>query len=288
MLVGLTGIGGGSLMTPLLILVLGVKPVVAIGADLAYGAVTKTVGGWRHMRQGTVDMRLSLWMASGSVPGALAGVVAIERLHRTHGKAFDGTVLVVLGITLLVVAAAVIARALFMPNAAARERESAQLDRRGRGMAIGLGVILGFILGFTSVGSGALIGLAFILVFKLTPHRVVGTDVFHAAILLWVAALAHLAAGNVDLGLTANILVGSVPGVWVGSGLISRIPPAGMRAALAAVLVAAALAVLDKGGFGIPIAAILGAPALVALIAFALHRARPKPPAAKSRSKAAA
>ncbi len=274
MLVGLTGIGGGSLMTPLLILVLGVKPVVAIGTDLAYGAVTKTVGGWRHMRQGTVDMRLSLWMAGGSVPGALGGVFAIERLHRTHGKAFDDTVLVVLGITLLVVAAAVIVRALFMPQAAERERESAQLDRRGKGAAVVLGLILGFILGFTSVGSGALIGLAFILVFKLTPHRVVGTDVFHAVILLWVAALAHLASGNVDLGLTANILIGSVPGVWVGSGLISRIPPTGMRATLAAVLVTAALAVLDKGGFGIPLAAILGAPAVVALIAVVLHRAR--------------
>lgn len=273
-LVGLTGIGGGSLMTPLLILVIGVQPVVAIGTDLAYGAVTKTVGGWRHWRAGTVDLKLSRWMATGSVPGALGGVLTVELLHNRYGASFDDGVLIGLGVSLVLVSGAVLVRALFMPGASAREADHAHLDRRGKQTAIGIGLVLGYILGFTSVGSGALVGLAFILVFRLSPRRVVGTDVFHAAILLWVAGLAHLASGNVDFGLMANILVGSIPGVWLGTALIRRVPQNGLRPALAAVLIGSALAVLNKGGLAVPISAILGAPVAVAVMAVAVHRAR--------------
>jgi uncharacterized protein len=273
-LIGLTGIGGGSLMTPLLILVIGIKPVVAIGTDLAYGAITKTVGGWRHLRQGTVDLRLTAWMASGSIPGALAGVYAVDRLHDTYGKSFDDAVLVVLAFALVLVAFAVLIRALFMPKLVAREVEDADLGGRGKAKAALIGLVLGFVLGLTSVGSGALIGLALILVFRLTPKRVVGTDVFHAAILLYVAGTAHWIGGNVDLSLMANILIGSLPGVWLGTSLVPHVSPNGLRPALGMVLLGSALAVFTKAGVDIPVVVILGAPLAVGALAWLLHRSR--------------
>jgi uncharacterized membrane protein YfcA len=140
--------------------------------------------------------------------------------------------------------------------------------------AVGLGLLLGFILGVTSVGSGALIGLALILVFRLTPHRVVGTDVFHAAVLLWAAGLAHLVAGNVDYGLMANILVGSVPGVIAGERLSRSVPAGGLRPALGCAMLASALGVASKAGLDLPATAIVGPPIVVGIVAYALARAR--------------
>ncbi len=178
-LIGLTGIGGGSLMTPLLVLFAGIPPTVAIGTDLAYGAVTKTLGGWRHLRKGTVDLGVSVWLAFGSVPGALVGVWLLNRLEKAYGDSFEPILLTAIAIALLIVAATILARALFMPKLVARERHSVQQTTGTKVTAIAIGAVLGLILGVTSVGSGALIGLALILVFRLTPHRVVGTDVFH-------------------------------------------------------------------------------------------------------------
>jgi uncharacterized membrane protein YfcA len=277
-LIGLTGIGGGSLMTPLLIIVIGVKPVVAVGTDLAYGAITKTLGGWRHLRKGTVDLQLSKWLAFGSVPGSLVGVALVSRLHDAYGKDFDSALLTALAFALVLVAVAVIVRALFMPRLVERERETLMLDRRGRATAVVTGFVLGLILGLTSVGSGALIGLALILIFRLTPRRVVGTDVFHAAVLLWVAGTAHWISGNVDLGLMANILVGSLPGVWIGTHLITRISPNALRPALGMVLLGSALAIFTKAGVDIPVGVIVGAPLAVGVLAYVLHGLRGKPP----------
>jgi uncharacterized membrane protein YfcA len=273
-LVGLTGIGGGSLMTPLLIIVVGVKPVVAIGTDLAYGAVTKTVGGWRQLRAGTVDLGVSMWLAFGSVPGSLVGVWLIDRLHDTYGKDLDDPLLMSVGGALLVVAAAILARALFMPKLVAQERHSVEFTRATKIAAVVIGFVLGLILGVTSVGSGALIGLVLILLFKLTPHRVVGTDVFHAAILLWVAGTAHWIGGNVDFGLMANILVGSIPGIWIGTHLLPRVPADGLRPALGCVLLGSGLGVLTKAGVDVPVGVIVGAPITVGVIAWLIHRRR--------------
>src|SRR3954453_20820706 len=120
LLVGMTGIGGGSIMTPLLILVVGVKPVTAIGTDLFYAAITKTLSGWRHLRQGTVDQRISCWLAAGSVPGALGGVWALARLHDWYGKDFDQLVLFIVAGALAVTGIATLGRAMFMRNIATR------------------------------------------------------------------------------------------------------------------------------------------------------------------------
>jgi uncharacterized protein len=273
-LVGLTGIGGGSLMTPLLVLFVGVQPVVAIGTDLAYGAVTKTLGGWKHLRQGTVDLGVSRWLAVGSVPGSLLGVVLVNRLHAAYGDGFDEVLLVSIAGALVIVAVSILGRALFMPRLVARERHTVALTTRVRAGAAGIGLVLGLLVGMTSVGSGALIGLALILVFRLTPHRVVGTDVFHAAILLWTAGLAHWASGNVDLGLMANILVGSLPGVWIGTSLVRRVPAAGLRPALGCVLLGSALGVLKKAGADIAPLAIVGVPLAIGVLAAVVHRLR--------------
>jgi uncharacterized protein len=276
LLVGLTGIGGGSLMTPLLIIAAGYSPIVAIGTDLAYGAVTKTVGGWRVWRKGHVDLRLSTWLAAGSMPGALVGVWAVDRLHETYGDDFEPALLGAVAVALLLVATGILFRAFFMPRHIAQERPTADLSGRRRMWTVLIGAVLGFILGLTSVGSGALIGLALILFFKLTPHRVVGTDVFHAAILLWTAGLAHWAGGNVDFALMGTILLGSLPGVWIGTGLLGKVPVDGLRPTLGVVLLAAALGVLTKAGVDIPLAAIIGIPVCVGIGAYLLHRAKPR------------
>jgi uncharacterized membrane protein YfcA len=272
-LVGTTGIGGGSLMTPLLILVLGTAPTTAIGTDLAYAAVTKTVGGWRHWRRGSVDIPIALWLAVGSIPGALGGVQALHMLERAlGGDEFDTFVLVLVGAALLVTGAAVLARALFMR--AGSERHTIHFERRHKVAAILIGVSVGFVLGLTSAGSGALIAVGLILVFRLTPLRVVGTDVFHAALLLWVAAFAHFLSGNVDLLLAANILIGSVPGVWIGTNLAFRLPENALRPTLAIVLLAAGLALLKKAGADYPLSVIFLVPLAVALAAGTAHRIR--------------
>jgi uncharacterized protein len=274
-LIGLTGIGGGSLMTPLLILFAGVQPVVAIGTDLAYGAITKTLGGWRHLRSGTVDLGVSKWLALGSVPGSIAGVLLVDVLHDRYGDGLDTTLLSIVAAALFIVAFSVLARALFGEP---RERHSVVLTVRAKAGAVGIGLVLGVVLGMTSVGSGALVGLALIMVFRLTPHRVVGTDVFHAALMLWAAGLAHLLVGNVDLTLMTNILAGSLPGVWVGTMLLPRVPAGVLRPTLGCVLLGSALGVVSKAGVDIPKWTIVAVPALVGLLAYAIVRLRARAP----------
>jgi uncharacterized membrane protein YfcA len=147
-----------------------------------------------------------------------------------------------------------------------------------------LGASVGFVLGITSAGSGSLIAVGLIMIFKLMPRRVVGTDVFHAAILLWAAAAAHIVAGNVDFALAGTILIGSIPGVWLGSGLAVRLPVSAMRATLACVLLAAGLALLSKANFGIPPAVIIGGPIVVGGITAIIYRARNSPGALPERA----
>ena len=276
-LIGMTGIGGGSLMTPLLILVFGIKPVTAIGTDLAYAAVTKTVGGWKHLRQGTVEVRLSAWMALGSVPAAIGGVAALAAIEHATGQRFDSLLLAVLASAILFTGVVTLARALFLKGLAEREREGFRLETKHKVAAVVIGVLVGFMLGVTSAGSGALIALFLILAFRLVPRRVVGTDVFHAAILLWAAAIAHVVAGNVDFALAGMILLGSVPGVWLGSHWSVRIPVGTLRTVLGIVLVGAGLGLATKAGLDVPgpvLAAVPVAIALAALLPWVRERRR--------------
>src|SRR4051794_4823628 len=277
-LVGTTGIGGGSLMTPILILIFGFKPTTAIGTDLAYGAITKTVGGSRHWRQKTVDFGLSTGMASGPVPAAIGGVAVLKVLEDHFGKDnFDNTLLIAVAAALLLTGTVILAR-LLLPRGGKGERHTTPLERRHKVAAVTLGASVGFVLGVTSAGSGSLIAVGLIMLFRLTPQRVVGTDVFHAAVLLWAAALAHVVAGNVDFVLAGTILIGSIPGVWIGSGLTVRLPVGVMRATLACVLLAAGLALLQKADIGIPPAIIIGGPVAVGGVAGLIRWQRTRTP----------
>jgi uncharacterized membrane protein YfcA len=275
-LVGATGMGGGSLMTPLLILLFGINPVVAVGTDLAYAAVTKTVGGWRHFRSGTVHMRLALWLAVGSCPAALAGVWVLDRLRDAFGDDFDTFMLVSIAAALLLVGGLILWRSLAGSAHLEREREDFRIETRHKVAAVALGAFVGFILGITSAGSGTLISIGLIMGFRLTPRRVVGTDVAHAAVLLWVAALAHLVSGNIDFGLAGTILVGSLPGVWIGSALAVRLPERGLRPALGIVLLASGLALVGKAGVDVPAGVLIGVPIALVVLSVAVLRRKPR------------
>jgi uncharacterized membrane protein YfcA len=247
LLVGMTGMGGASLMTPLLILIFGIQPVTAIGTDIFYAAVTKTVGGIQHLRAGTVHKGLAFWMAVGSVPAAIAGVFVIEVLQETYGEdKLEGIVFGILGATLLVVGLSTLFRTLFIPDVI-KERYAMHLHRRHIIAAVATGLTTGFVIGLTSAGSGTLIAIILIAVFRLTPQRVVGTDIFHAAVLLWAAGLAHWIGGNIDFGLAGNILIGSIPGVLVGGRLALKSGKNVLRGLLAIVLIASGITLISKG-----------------------------------------
>jgi uncharacterized membrane protein YfcA len=246
-LVGMTGMGGGALMTPLLILIFGVSPTTAIGTDILYAAITKTVGAWRHLKMKTVNMSLVWWLAAGSVPGSVFGVELVSMLQDRLGEEkLDSLVYAVLGGTLLMVGIITLGRALILARTI-QEREDFDLKLRHKVAAVIIGVTTGFVIGVTSAGSGTVVAVLLIAVYRLTPKRVVGTDVVHAAIVLWAAGVAHFGEGNVDLGLVGNILLGSVPGVVIGAALMGRVNQDVVRIGLGVVLILSGLLTVQKG-----------------------------------------
>jgi uncharacterized membrane protein YfcA len=266
-LVGMTGMGGGSLMTPLLILIFGISPTTAIGTDIFYAAVTKTVGGWRHLRMKTVNMDLVKWLSIGSVPSAVIGVALVSWLQTKVGEdRLDELVYAVLGGTLLMVGVITLTRALILRNLI-DERDRFDVERRHKVAAIVIGATTGFVIGITSAGSGTVIAILLIAVYRLSPKRVVGTDVFHAAILLWAAGIAHWIGGNVDFVLAGNILLGSIPGVVIGASLSDRAPQGFLRTALGLVLIGSGIVTVQKGDPDVwPIAAGIAAIGLVGIL----------------------
>jgi uncharacterized membrane protein YfcA len=278
-LVGMTGMGGGSLMTPLLILIFGIQPTTAIGTDIFYAAVTKTVGGWRHFRMKTVNMELVKWLAFGSVPAAVLGVAIVSVLQNHIGEdRLDSLVYAVLGGTLLMVGIITLTRALILRDLV-EERDRFDVERRHKVAAILIGATTGLVIGVTSAGSGTVIAILLIAIYRLAPKKVVGTDVFHAAILLWAAGIAHWIGGNVDFVLAANILIGSIPGVVIGAALSDKAPTGFIRTALGIVLVGSGIVTIQKGDPTVwPIAAAVAAIGLGAILAAPriLHRRREK------------
>ncbi len=276
-LVGMTGMGGGSLMTPMLILVFGINPTTAIGTDIFYSAVTKSVGGWRHLRMKTVNMDLVKWLALGSVPAAVIGVAIVSVLEQhVNPDRLDSIVYAVLGGTLLMVGVITLTRALILRNLV-DERDRFEVQRRHKVAAVVIGATTGFVIGITSAGSGTVIAILLIAVYRLSPKRVVGTDVFHAAVLLWAAGIAHWVGGNVDFVLAGTILLGSVPGVVIGAALSDRAPQGLLRTALGVVLIGSGIVTVQKGDpFVWPIAAAVAAIGLGAILAAPrwLHRRR--------------
>ncbi len=243
LLVGMTGMGGGSLMTPLLVLVFGFKPTVAIGTDILHGAIFKSFGSWRHRRLGTVHAHLTLWMLVGSAPASIAGVAFATSLERRYGESFEDAAAHILGAALIVGGLGFLLKT-FVTGRAKTDAPFI-MARRDKAIAVALGLAGGFVVGLTSVGSGTFFGLVMLLVFPLTAVKVVGTDIFHAAALLWVAGASHLVAGNVDLGAMGWLLLGSIPGVLIGSQVTVKLPERLLRVALATVLTLSGVKLLD-------------------------------------------
>jgi len=238
--IGISGVGGGSLMTPLLILFLGIHPAIAIGTDLVYSVPTKIVGALSHRRAGTVDGRLVKVLSFGGVPGAALGVLAVALL-RGHVPlaAFNIFLRHAVGIALLLAAAFVVIK-LFIGTSEERATGKTVEPWNGKGPAkfVALGALVGFCVSVTSIGSGAMT-LPALCAFlpALSLRRLVGSDVAFAAFLLPVAALGALAIGNVNIPLALNLILGSIPGVIIGSRLCRSLPERFLRPGVAAVLV---------------------------------------------------
>jgi uncharacterized protein len=293
MLVGATGMGGGSLMTPLLVILFGYSPSVAIGSDLLHGAVFKTVGAVRHRRLGTVQARLSGWMFLGSGPMSLAGVATAAWLTNRYGGGVQSVQGVVLGVALVAGGIGLLAKSVLRFHE--HPDEPFALTRRDRVAAVLIGLGGGYVVGLTSVGSGVFFGLTMLIVFPLRSSKVVGTDIFHAAALLWVAGFGHYVAGNVDFHIVAWLLVGSIPGVLLSSGLTVRLPDRVLRAALATTLLASGVKLTDVPlanelalgvlGIGILTLALIGALRLKASASRSTSRAGVTTQAARARDK---
>jgi uncharacterized membrane protein YfcA len=231
-LIGLTSMGGAALMAPFLILVIGVRPVTAVGTDLVYGAVTKIIGSFVHLKQGKVDFDVVKKLAIGSIPGGLLGTALVIGLPKfTHdAQRFEQRAI---GILLCLVAVVLLVRVISgTPKPVAPERMA---FLQGPGTIL-WGAVVGFCVGLTSVGSGSLLAPFLMMLYPSKTAKIVGTDVCHAAVLVSVTGLAHAASGGVEWNLIPQLLAGSIPGVLIGSRLAVYIPARQLRTGLAGVL----------------------------------------------------
>ena len=237
LLVGLTGVGGGSLMTPLLVLLFGFHPATAVGTDLLFAAATKTVGTAMHGFRNTIDWRVVRRLATGSVPGAIVTLLALFEFG-VQSKATTHAMSVVLGVALLLTALSLLFRPQIVAFAARRMGEPS--ERTVVRLTVLTGFVVGVLVSLTSVGAGALGVTALLLLYpKLPTARIVGSDIAHAVPLTLVAGLGHWLLGTTDWPLLASLVVGSVPGVMVGSYLAARTPELVLRPILAATLILA-------------------------------------------------
>ena len=269
LLVGMTGMGGGSLMTPILVFLFGIPPATAIGTDIAHGAAFKTVGAVQHRRMGNVRARLAGWMLIGSAPTSLVGVWLATKLTDRYGDGAEDIMAQVLGAALLFGCIGLVAKSIIQTTPAGEGNWD--LTNRDRFAAVLIGILGGFVVGLTSVGSGVFFGLTLLVIFPLRAHKVVGTDIFHAAALLYVAGIGHWLAGNVDFGLLFWLLLGSIPGVLVGGRLTLAIPEQVLRFALAGVLGLAGIKLLDAPGAGAIVVVGLAAGGVALLVWIARH-----------------
>jgi uncharacterized membrane protein YfcA len=256
--VGLTGMGGGALMTPILVLFFGVKPLAAVSSDLVASMVMKPVGAAVHWRSGTVHGDLVRWLVVGSVPAAFAGVLVIRALG--DGERLQEVVKLALGVALLLAAGTIVAKA-FLAVRHPRSRRTGPLVVRPLATAC-VGAVGGLVVGMTSVGSGSLVIVMLLTLYpSLTAAELVGTDLVQAIPLVASASVAHLLFGEFHLDLTASLLLGAIPGVWMGARVSSRAPAGLVRRALAIVLMASGLKLIDVGN------AVLGLSVLAAVVA---------------------
>ena len=238
-MVGMTGVGGGALMTPILVLLFGVAPATAVGTDLWFAALTKIVGGLMHHRQGSVDWQVLRRLCLGSLP---TSILTLAWLHSSgQGQVRHGLILTSLGCVLILTAVAIVFRARTQAwGKSLRTRAPDKFKRAQPAATVLAGIILGFLVTLTSVGAGALgvVMLVYLYPFRMQPARLVGTDIMHAIPLTLLAGTGHLWMGNVNMGLLGNLLLGSVPGVICGTLLGAKVPESMLRTAIAIVLTA--------------------------------------------------
>jgi uncharacterized membrane protein YfcA len=260
--VGMTGMGGGALMTPILVLLFGIPPIAAVSSDLAASAVMKPFGGFVHARRGTVNWRLVGWLCIGSVPSAFAGVLLLRLLG--PDKSVQQAVSVALGVALLLAAAGLLLKA-WMGRKRASSGPAPAITVRPVPTVL-LGALGGLVVGLTSVGSGSLIIVLLLVLYpRLRANDLVGTDLVQAIPLVMSAALGHALFGDLRLDIAGAVLLGSVPGVLIGARISSRAPAGLVRAALVIVLLASALKLLT-----VPTVAVGVVTGLAVLVAIAL------------------
>jgi uncharacterized protein len=258
-LVGLTGMGGGSLLAPIMILLFRIPPVWAVGTDIAYSTITKALGSVVHIRQKNVNFKVALWLACGSVPATILSVSLVQYIRKHYGTVVNGIILHTLGFTLLLVAVLLVLKPLITHRLDQKRIETQkqaavkgemELTKRSnhwekwyRPLVTALvGAFVGFLVGLTSVGSGTLIIVSMAFLFpRLTAKELVGTDIFQAFMLLAAGAIAYLSAGTINWPIVGMLLIGSLPGVFLGSKLSKFIPDRYMRPVLATVLVISGL-----------------------------------------------
>ena len=266
--VGLTGMGGGALMTPLLVLLFKIQPLAAVSSDLVAAFVMKPVGAGVHLRRGTVHLDLVKWLVLGSVPAAFSGVLLLKALG--DGEVVQDRIKLVLGVALLVAATSILAKQRVAARRAGTPPGTAPTVRPVATVLVG--VIGGLVVGLSSVGSGSLmIVLLLVLYPQLSARELVGTDLVQAIPLVGSAALGHLLFGDFRLGVTASLLLGSLPGVYLGARVSSRAPDGLIRPILVLVLTLSGLKLLGASN-GVVGACIAGA-ALLALVVAARRRA---------------
>jgi uncharacterized protein len=253
-LVGLTGMGGGSLLAPIMILFFRIPPVWAVGTDLAYSTVTKAVGSIVHYRQKNVNFKVALWLACGSVPATLLSVGLVQYIRKHDSAIVNGVILHALGFTLVLVAVMLVLKPVIMryfeqkrlerqkqealSGEVSPTKQSGLWEKRYRPVVTALvGAVVGFLVGLTSVGSGTLIIVSLAFLFpRLTSKELVGTDIFQAFMLLASGAIAYFIGGTINWPIVGLLLIGSLPGVYLGSKASKFIPERFMRPVLATVL----------------------------------------------------
>ncbi len=242
-IVGLTGVGGASLITPMLICIFQVPASIAVSSDIVAATLMKVVGGFKHWRQQTLDLQIVKWLAFGSVPGSLIGVEILHQIKWRENFDLDSILLRAIGGALLLVTVLALAQFLlkkFVPTFKLPPLPKLDLTTiSGRTVTMAVGGILGCIVGLTSVASGAVFALVLIAFFQLDSRKLVGTDISQAAILLSFTSLGHLSLGTVNWSLVIPIWLGSVPGVLVGSKLCHIVPQNALKLVIYGILVMA-------------------------------------------------
>jgi uncharacterized membrane protein YfcA len=237
LVVGVTGVGGGSLMTPLLVLFFGVSPATAVGTDLLYASLTKSLGSWVHGRRGTVDWKVAGLLALGSLPASVLTIVLLKYLSLEE-QTLRSLVTSVLSVALLLTASALLLKNQIRKLARRRDGTVYELHHRHLPAAtIATGVVVGALVTISSVGAGVLGTVALLFLYpRMSAVKVVGTDIVHAVPLTAIAGMGHMALGTVDFVLLGSLLLGSLPGIYIGSHLSARVPERVLRPLLATML----------------------------------------------------